>query len=749
MDTRTVCLIYTNQSASTVAQDLLQRFAPGFTWRHVDPELPIIDVISFTNVDLTDALTQLAKRIGGYWRVDYFGDLWFGLTESDGAQPVPLTVDHPSLDAFTSTSDISQIITRALREGGGVNAAGPCDVGQTSLPVEDAITWYNPAGGRVACGSQRITYTGVITGGAGSLVGPGAAPSTAPNLALAAGTGLGTGWYGYGVVDVTAAGKSLPSPIGTIMTDTPLAAPSSAPIYYDAATPGNLQDNYNWACTFVNTNGETTAGPRMFNGSSATFSQVLTIPTGPAGTIARKIYRTAGQPTMGDAATAQLKFLGTVPDNSTVLYSDNAADGALGANVPTVNTTGGFQVVVTAIAIGAALTAQLQLLHTFADNTTTGPYTDSAADGSLGANAPTSDTSGLTQPSGQVLEGSVALLVAGAAPFSASGGLVVIGNGQQVIRYTGIGSQEAPTVAPTATLQAGAGLDPGVHGYAYTWVTAAGESLPSPVFYLTTGGSNNQAVITAVAVGPTGTIARNFYKTTSNGAQLIYASTIADNTTTAIGTDTQPDSAFSGHANAPTLDTSGLDARSFLIGIPATGTGAITATISYNSTITAASALTGIPASGAGSILYPILKGDPVNLLVQVDDAAAQAALSALLDPSNLLNGAAGIREDYVQDGTIGETEARARGDAQLALVSRALVSTTYTCRDPLTASGRDIVIDLPSPTSISATLKIQQVTISNFRAAEGFFPDYAVQASTVRQSFEDLLMHFRKQLNG
>ena len=140
---------------------------------------------------------------------------------------------------------------------------------------------------------------------------------------------------------------------------------------------------------------------------------------------------------------------------------------------------------------------QLKLLATLADNVTT-TYTDAAADGALGADAPIADTSGLTQPDGQVLAGATTALVAGAGAFSPTGGWALAGD--QAIRYQGI----------------------------------------------------------------------------------------------------------SGNT---------------LTGIPASGPGALQATLSYNTTITAAPALAGV-----SGLVAPLVKGALINLWVQRDDLVAQAA---------------------------------------------------------------------------------------------------------------------------
>ena len=173
-----------------------------------------------------------------------------------------------------------------------------------------------------------------------------------------------------------------------------------------------------------------------------------------------------------------------------------------------------------------------------------------------------------------------------------------------------------------------------------------------------------------------------------------------------------------------------------LTGIPPSGPGAITATISYNSALCTcrAAAARHSGQSGAGAIIYPLHNGDNINLLMTVDDLGAQAALAALV-------GGSGIQEAYIQDGRIGYTEATARGTRRCSKDrSTLLVEVHYTCRDPLTRSGATIVCNLPPPTSLAGNYKIQDVTIANFSAKPGQPPTYTVQASSERYSLDDLL---------
>ncbi len=623
LNRRKVTKRYTADSASTIAQSLISTYTSGFTVVNVQASLATINEITFTNQNVTEALTNLARRIGAYWYIDYNKDLHFFTTDiAPDTDPTALTATHASLSDFAINTDLGQWITRVYCEGGGVNALAECAAGETIIPVTDTA-WYQEAGGTVISGPQRLTYTGLIEDGGGTLVGPGMGPASAPVLTLAAGAGLGAGVYQYAYTDVTAVGESLPSPLGTVTTET-FAAPAAigAAFNYGYGS-GNLTplSTYGFAFTFrrIADGVETTKSPTT---SLATDSHGLVgIPlsgcsTPPSGW-ARKWYHTvAGGATYKvDPNANELNNFGTEAGNF-------CADGTLGAEAPT--SAQYQQVVPSGIALGPTGTtqrkiyrtavggSQLKLQQTIANNTATDGVQDVTADGALGANAPTSDTSGFTQPDGQVLAGVTSLFMAGTGAFASGGGWASIGNGRQIIRYTGI-----------------------------------------------TGNT--------------------------------------------------------------------------LTGIPATGPGAITASVSYNSTATAMPALIGIPASGTGAILYTITPGDPINLLVQADNVNGQTDLAALI-------GGDGIQEDYLQDRRLSYTESLARANAQLTLRGSSAISVRYKCRDVNTKSGRPIVVNLAAPTSVSGTFKIQRVTISDFGSVPTVHPTYTVEASSVRFSFEDIL---------
>jgi hypothetical protein len=413
-------------------------------------------------------------------------------------------------------------------------------------------------------GNQVIEYTDVVIGGGGSLIGPGvapptaptplpsagsgidsgahywaftwetalgetlpsplngatlgpiAAPSTAPTRATAAGTGLEVGTYLYAVTFQVGAGETTPGPTGSIATSAGIAAPSSSPSASASGPPfaehsgGRyvVGDSLWVRCSYVDVDGNETGGTdsntvtavaegsgaqallvsslpvpsdgnvvlkRVYlnvNGSFVAYSDrgvgdtalvwsfagtstgsfpiggdparrrvsLTSIPTGPSGTTGRRIYRTV-------VGGSSLLLVTTLGDNTTTTYTDSTADGSLGAAAPSSNTAALNQCTVTGIAVGPAGTtqrklyrtvaggSQLKLVVTLANNTDTA-HTDTTADGSLGANAPTGDTSGLEQATGQINTGSTTILVAGPGAFSSSGGWAVIGS--QVVQYSGV-----------------------------------------------------------------------------------------------------------------------------------------------------------------------------------------------------------------------------------------------------------------------------------------------------------------------
>jgi hypothetical protein len=736
---------WVNVSATTIAQAIVTAFAPHFTTTHIEAALPAVSITFDGSESFIGCLARLATAVGGYCKVEDGGVYLF--LDDTADPPDAVDVAHPPEfePPVTVSLDVSQIRTRVYGKGHSEPLLSDVLVGETLLPVADAVMYGTLApGGQVIAGttpdgaaSQILHYTSAEIGGGGSLVGPGTQPAAAPGAVVQVGAGLTVGVYQYAYSDVTAAGESLVSPRLYVnvpgFLSAPIVAPTGAPRagtgitdgthYYaytyvtaagetnigtissvvthgptvpapaaigtafnSTATTGVLLSpgyTYKWAFTFRRTSdgAETTLSPqtsvvtdahanayiplsgcsappagwtrRWYRtvGNGSTFkvdtygsessvvggvpvfgdyptldsdlgatapttnvtavnqTAVSTITPGPSGVIARKLYRTV-------AGGVTFKLLATIGDNTSTIYTDTTPDGSLGATAPSSNTTVANQVALSGIAAGASPTtarkvyrtvangSTLKLLTTFADNTTS-TFLDTTVDASLGANAPSSDTSGLGQPQGQVLAGASSIPLAGVGAFSATGGWAIIGNGTQAVRYTGL----------------------------------------------------------------------------------------------------------SGNT---------------LIGIPATGPGAIQATIGYNSTCTVAPTLRGVT-----GVVAALQKGAPVHIWVQRDDFAAQAILAA--------SGASdGIVEHLLSDERRGEASLTALCDADLALFSRAIVTVTYATRDLKTKSGKTVHINLPGyPVG---DYVIQQVTIDQIGTAAGTAPRFTVTASSVRQSLEALL---------
>jgi len=137
--------------------------------------------------------------------------------------------------------------------------------------------------------------------------------------------------------------------------------------------------------------------------------------------------------------------------------------------------------------------------------------------------------------------------------------------------------------------------------------------------------------------------------------------------------------------------------------------------------------------SGQGA---PLLVGSPIALWVVVNSASGQAALAAA-------EGGDGIHEFTITDDTLDSVaKATARGNAELALFQFALVTVEYTTLDNKTRSGRTVMLNLPSPISLTGSFLIQSVRIDHIQSAPRIMPQYHVTASNSKFSIEDLIRH-------
>jgi hypothetical protein len=141
--------------------------------------------------------------------------------------------------------------------------------------------------------------------------------------------------------------------------------------------------------------------------------------------------------------------------------------------------------------------------------------------------------------------------------------------------------------------------------------------------------------------------------------------------------------------------------------------------------------LTGVPASGAGAVVYDIAAGDEVNVLVTRNDTSAQSTLAGQ-------EGGDGIHEHYIQDRRLASATCTDLGDADLGLYSAAAITVEFESRDTKLRSGKSILLNLSSPTSISGTFTIQRVVTSQF-GMPTVNPLRQVIASTFRFTLDDV----------
>lgn len=448
---------YTNVSASDVARNLVATYAPGLSQAGIADSLDAVSVNYDGTEGMGGAFSQLAKLIGGYFKFEN-GIAYLFLNDSDeppddiDTTPNRFLHDPP----IASSSDVSQLRTRVYGKGHGEATLSDVAAHDTIIPVAD-VSFYEATGGELICLSQRLTFTATRTGGGGTLVGPGASPSSAPHLALATGSGVDAGSHGYAVTFVTASGQSLPSPVAAITTVAVPSAPSTAPTLAQGAqwpsgqSHGGVFMKMVYAFLYADGTESLPSADTGYQDISPFYGWDATIGVGGAGVVGRRVYQTSNS----YGSPINYTYVADILDNTTTAFSNSNAfesgyhDIFFDA-VPGTPLAGSLQqVALSSIPIGgtgvtsrklyrtAVGDTQLKLLATIADNTTT-TYTDSTADASLSTNAPTSDTSALSQPSGAVLAGATSLTVAGAGAFASAGGWAVIGNGQQVIRYTGL-----------------------------------------------------------------------------------------------------------------------------------------------------------------------------------------------------------------------------------------------------------------------------------------------------------------------
>jgi hypothetical protein len=747
---------WVNTSATTVAQWLVATFAPGFTAGGVQASLPAVSVNFDATEGMDGCLRQLAKLIGGYF---YWDDrvLHLFITETLDA-PDPIDSLHPFLlDPPVSVStDTSQVRTRVFGKGYAESIVGDVAANDPIVPISNAIM-FNPTGGQAVTETQRLRYTGTAPGGGGTVVGPGVSPSAFLVATIASGAGVTLGFHYYALTFVTAAGESLPGPATGINVAGTVAPPAAPTIGIPTGGTNPAPGTYQYAVTLTNAAGETVP-----SAATAYLQDRLAAPTfTPTLEDFNDGFWGADPPWQVGAQITVYTSFSTTPDPPIDTWLSPASAVYTIKHHPSFPTGTIMQGVL--VTFGCSADARLKYVHVWA-SVNGGPLKFIQTAQYPVPNAPGNATSIAQLLAGGNLTTGAVWAGGGTATPGAVSLTIPLGpagtTGRKLYRTTANGSQLkllATLADNTTKTYSDASLDAALGANAPTTNTATAA----------------QVQLSNMPTGPAGTTSRNIYRTAAGSGQLRLLGQ-RDNTVTSL-LDTSADATLG--ANAPVSDTSGLQqpagtilagATSMIVagvgwalpgggwaiigngqqvirytatsgnsltGIPASGPGAITATISFNSTITGAAALLGVT-----GLVRALIKGAPINLWVERNDPAAQASIAAV-------DGSDGIVEHLITDERRGEASLIQLCDADLKQYSYPIRTVPYATRDVKTKSGKPIVINLTTP-AISATLTIQDVTITEINLAPRLNPRFTVSASSVRFSLDDILRRLGASLD-
>lgn len=162
--------IYTSQSATAIAQDLVATWTSGFTGTNIASGLPTIDYFPLTNEKPSSALRRLVNLMGGGgFYIDPNKDVHlFPSTGETGlgapSPPVTLANTLAGLHSFTHTYDWSQLRNRVVGEGRRTTCpvavpagAFPTTALYPTIPIND-YRLFSASGGTVRFGIDRLSY---------------------------------------------------------------------------------------------------------------------------------------------------------------------------------------------------------------------------------------------------------------------------------------------------------------------------------------------------------------------------------------------------------------------------------------------------------------------------------------------------------------------------------------------------------------------------------------------------------------
>lgn len=151
---------WTLVSATTIGQYLAS--VAGLSDAGIALGLPDVSVNLDGSEGITGGFAQLAKLIGGYFKVEDGVAYLFLSDTSDQPDDIDDTpgrfLDDPKI---TLKTDDSQLVTRVFGKGHGEALLVDAAVGDPVIRVTQAEAWFNPSGGQVISETQILTYAGV------------------------------------------------------------------------------------------------------------------------------------------------------------------------------------------------------------------------------------------------------------------------------------------------------------------------------------------------------------------------------------------------------------------------------------------------------------------------------------------------------------------------------------------------------------------------------------------------------------
>jgi len=150
---------------------------------------------------------------------------------------------------------------------------------------------------------------------------------------------------------------------------------------------------------------------------------------------------------------------------------------------------------------------------------------------------------------------------------------------------------------------------------------------------------------------------------------------------------------------------------------------------------------------GVAGLSRALTAGDPVTIRLELDDAAAQAALGARLGGT----AADGIVEEVFSDSRMTLTELANYAKALLADRKDPRLTLRFVTRDTTVRVGRLITVNITQP-PISGTFRVQRIGFDEIAITGGLArtaPRRTVEASNKLFTFADLLRRLRGREGG